>query len=101
MHFEFIAYRSDADMTVTRSQVNPNALRLIQDNSHEFSVQCFAFSGYKVSACSLEPGGKLYSCAPGGLVVASDVPRIHFEVRKTLRKSDDAISTDADKVEFR
>ena len=101
IHFEFISYRSDADMTVTRSQVNPNALRLIQDNSHEFSVQCFAFSGYKVSACSFEPGGRLYSCAPGGRVVASDVPRIHFEVRKTLRNSDDAIGTDADKVEFR
>ena len=101
IHFEFISYRSDADMTVTRSQVNPNALRLIQDNSHEFSVQCFAFSGYKVSACSFEPGGRLYSCAPGGRVGASDVPRIHFEVRKTLRNSDDAIGTDADKVEFR
>ena len=94
LHFEFIAYRSDADMTVTRSQVNPNALRLIQDNSHEFSVQCFAFSGYKVSACSFEPGGRLHSCAPGGRVVASDV-------RKTLKDSDDAIGTDADKVEFR
>ena len=101
LHFEFVANRSDADMTVTRFQVNPNALRLIQDDSHEFSVQCFAFSGFKVSAVSFELGGRLYTCSAGGQIVASDFPRIHFEVRKTLRNCADALGSDADKVDFR
>ena len=101
LHLECVAYRSDADMTLTRSQVNPSALRLIQDDSHEFSVQCFAFSGFKVSAISFEPGGRLYTCSAGGQIVASDFPRIHLEVRKTLRNCADALGSDADKVDFR
>ena len=51
-------------MTVIRSQVNPHALRVIQNNS-------------------------------------KDVARIHVEVRNTIKNSDGAIGTDADKVEFR
>ena len=101
LHFEFVAYRSDRDMTVTRSHVNPNLLRVLQADSNGFQVQCCAFSGYKVSAISFEPGGRLYTCAAGGVVVATDAPRVHLEVRKTLRSGEDAIGSDADKVEFR
>ena len=82
LHFEFVAYRSNSDMTVTRSHVNPNLLRVLQADSNGFQVRCCAFSGYKVSAISFEPGGRLYTCAAGGSVVATDVPRVHLEVRK-------------------
>ena len=101
LHLEFLAYRSDTDMTVTRSQVNPTLLGVLQADSNEFQVQCCVFSGFKVSAISFEPGGRLYTCAAGGLVVATDVPRVHLEVRKTLRSCADAFGSDADKVEFR
>ena len=33
--------------------------------------------------------------------MATDVPRVHLEVRKTLRSCEDALGSDADKVEFR
>ena len=101
LHFEFIAYRSNSDMTVTKSHVNPNLVRSSEADSNGFQVQCFAFSGYKVSAISFEPGGRLYTCAADGVVVATDAPRVHLEVRKTLRSGEDAIGSDADKVEFR
>ena len=43
LHLEFTSHRSDFDMTVTRTHLNPNALGLIQRDSTEFQVQCFAF----------------------------------------------------------
>ena len=64
-------------------------------------MQCFAFSGYKVSVVSLEPGGRLYTCTAGGQILAPDVPSVYLEVRETSRSSTDARGSDAYEVEFR
>ena len=102
LHYEFVAYRSDQDMSVTRSFVNPTLVaQLTEDDPGSVQIQCNVFSGFKVSSISFEPGGRLYSCSVNGHVVATDFPRVHCEIRKTARNSEDAFGSDADKVEFR
>ena len=72
---EFVAYRTELDMSVTRCQFNQAAVQLLNDKLDNITVQCFAFQGYKISAISVEPGGRMYQCGPRGTVVATDLAR--------------------------
>ena len=100
-HMEFVAYRTELDMSITRCQFNQAAVQLLDDQLDNITVQCFAFQGYKISAAAVEPGGRMYQCGPRGTVVATDYARTHIEIRRVVRNSADAFGNDADKLEFK
>ena len=82
LHFEFIAYRSDADMTVTRSQVNPNALRLIQDNSTSSACNVSLSAGTK---CRRAPLSRAAGCTAAPQEVGSWPQMSHGSTSKFVR----------------
>ena len=89
-------------MSLSKSWFDDDVIaKEITANMQEVTVQVVLFQGYRVSACSAEPGGRLYNLTAGGGVIAQDFARCHVELRKVLRNSSDAYGSDADKVEFR
>ena len=59
------------------------------------------FQGWRVSVLAFQCGGRTYSAAPNGNVVAGDFARSRWELRVCSRSSEDAVGNDADRIEFR
>ena len=72
VHFQFTAYRSNEDMTVTRQFFQEDRLSEITLADAKFQLQICDFSGWNVTAVSLEAGKRLYAVVPQGGVVAGD-----------------------------
>ena len=72
VHFQFTAYRSNEDVTVTRQLFQEDRLSEITFDSPKFQVQICVFSGRNVTAGSFEAGKRLYAVNPQGGVVAGD-----------------------------
>ena len=100
-HMIFTAYRSDNDMSVTSSIWNPAVASSITADLNNIQIIVSTFQGYRVSVFSVEPGGRLYHASANGVVVATDQARVHVEIRKVTRNSDDAIGSDPDRLEMR
>ena len=100
-HVVLTAYRSDNDCTVTKNWFSDDLAAMISEGSVNCSITVAVFQGYRVSCCTVEPGGRLYSAGPNGAVLAGDFARCHVEVRKVVRNCADALGTDPDKIEFR
>ena len=90
----FRGYRAD-----TSSQMSSSCEVLT--GRPRLSVVIAAFSAWKVSVFSFECGGPIYWVGPGRTVMSADCARSRWELRVSDQASTDAVSNDADCVEFR
>ena len=100
-HVMLTAYRSDNDCTVTKNWWADDVVNAINPATARMSITVAVFQGYRVSCVTVEPGGRLYAASANGAVLALDKARCHFELRKVVRNSADALKSDTDKIEFR
>ena len=61
VHLQFTAYRSDNDMSVTLTWINPGVVQDITDQTDDWRIIVSTFQGFRVSAFSVEPGAVSYT----------------------------------------
>ena len=100
-HWIFRGYRTDTDLTVQQQFVDEVLIRTANVGTPNLSCVVAMFQGWRVSVLAFQCGGRTYSAAPNGNVVAGDFARSRWELRVCSRSSEDAVGNDADRIEFR
>ena len=100
-HWIFRGYRTDTDLTVQQQFVDEVLIRTANVGTPKLSCVVAMFQGWRVSVLAFQCGGRTYSAAPNGNVVAGDFARSRWELRVCSRSSEDAVGNDADRIEFR
>ena len=100
-HWIFRGYRTDTDLTVQQQFVDEVLIRTANVGTSKLSCVVAMFQGWRVSVLAFQCGGRTYSAAPNGNVVAGDFARSRWELRVCSRSSEDAVGNDADRIEFR